>query len=206
MTDLTQEQAIAVYETKWWETATDDEIVKFQLFTKRLCMPFDKFHGAVGRVLKRPVWTHEFGSAGRLKEEYLGEKPAPSFEQIMDIIPKENRIIVVIGKEEVIASPTQQTQEHCLCEGVCPSYIISQEELKLKYRGSPCSDNFRTKNCKYDTRSDLQPQEGIYTFMDCPDTHYSEYFKKQICDSDGTNGVLCEYICKSKQCPRGYAL
>lgn len=93
---LTREEAISLYESGWWKEKTDDEIVSFQLFTGRLCMPFDVFHASVEKVLKRPVFTHEFGSSGRLKEEYLGEKPAPTFQEIMEIIPKEKRIFVVI--------------------------------------------------------------------------------------------------------------
>ena len=96
MTELTQEQAIKLYDSEWWKNCTDKEIVEFQLFTARLCLPFSEFHRATEAVLGRPVWTHEFGSAGRLKEEFLGEKTAPTFEQIMDIIPEEKRVLVVV--------------------------------------------------------------------------------------------------------------
>ena len=94
--ELTQEQAITLYETEWWKDVTDKEIVELQLFTKRLCMPFDIFQIAVGKVLGRPVWTHEFGTAGALKDEFLGKKSAPTFQQIMNIIPIEKRILVIV--------------------------------------------------------------------------------------------------------------
>jgi hypothetical protein len=96
VTELTKDQAIHLAESKWWEGKTDREIVEFQLFTKRLCMPFDLFHKAVESTLGRPVWTHEFGSAGRLKEEFLGDKPAPTFDEIINLIPEDKRILVVV--------------------------------------------------------------------------------------------------------------
>ncbi len=93
---LTKEQAIILYNSGWWKEKTPEEIVKFQLFEPRLCMPFSEFHKAIEIVLNRPVFTHEFGSRGRLKEEYLGEKPAPTFDEIMAIIPEEKRVLVFI--------------------------------------------------------------------------------------------------------------
>ena len=71
---MTQEEAIAKGATKWWETATPEEIVELQLFEEFLCVPFPIYHGAIEKVLGRPVWTHEFGSQGRLKEEYARKK------------------------------------------------------------------------------------------------------------------------------------
>lgn len=94
--EISVEQAIAIYESKIWETWTDEEIVKFQLFTPLLCMPFDKFHEAVEIVLNRPVWTHEFADSDSLRKEYLGERKAPTFEEIVSIIPEEKRIILQI--------------------------------------------------------------------------------------------------------------
>ena len=93
---LTQEEAIKLYDTEWWKDASDYDIVKFQLFEDRLCMPFDLFHTSVEKVLGRPVWTHEFGSSGKLAEEFLGEKTAPTFEEIMNLIPEEKRVLVIV--------------------------------------------------------------------------------------------------------------
>ena len=67
---MTREEAIAKYETGWWKDSTDKEIVDFQLFESRLCMPFDRFHEAVGKVLGRPVFTHEFADSGKLRDDY----------------------------------------------------------------------------------------------------------------------------------------
>ena len=69
---MTEKEALAKFDTKWWESATDDEIVKFQLFEPLLCMPFGRFHEAVEKRLSRPVYTHEFATSyiGKLREEF----------------------------------------------------------------------------------------------------------------------------------------
>jgi len=94
-TQLTEGQAIAIAKSEIWKNWSNEDIVKFQLFQNRLCMDFSRFHEAVEAVLCRPVWTHEFGSMGGLKEEYLGKKTAPSFEEIMSLIPEDKRVLVV---------------------------------------------------------------------------------------------------------------
>ncbi len=71
---MTEQEAIAKGDTGWWKTATADEIVRFQLFEERLCMPFGDFHSAVEASLGHPVWTHEFASPGHLKDEFLAKK------------------------------------------------------------------------------------------------------------------------------------
>lgn len=89
--------AIELGESGWWKNKTPEEIVRFQLFTEELCMPFGDFHKAVEDALKRPVWTHEFGTAcgKRLRDEFLGKKPAPSFDEIVAMIPGgEKRFLV----------------------------------------------------------------------------------------------------------------
>ena len=94
---LTQEEAIALAETKFWEKMTHREIAMFQMFEPRLCMPFGVFHEAVEKTLDRPVFTHEFGlNAEGIRQELMGEAPAPTFEEIMNMIPAEKRIVVMI--------------------------------------------------------------------------------------------------------------
>lgn len=99
---MTEDQAIALYESEWWTGRQAREIVQFQLFTDLLCMPFDAFHSAVEEALGRPVWTHEFGSLGveGLKKEFLGEKDAPSLQEIMDIMPADKRVIVTRASDQ----------------------------------------------------------------------------------------------------------
>lgn len=54
-------------------------------------------HGAVEEALGRPVWTHEFGTNfDGIVQELLGEKDAPTLQEIMDLIPAEKRIIVEV--------------------------------------------------------------------------------------------------------------
>lgn len=61
MEQLTTEQAIAFSEDKSYKGMSYQEIAEFQINQKKLCMPFDVFHEAVEKTLKRPVFTHEFG-------------------------------------------------------------------------------------------------------------------------------------------------
>jgi hypothetical protein len=94
---MLKKQAIKLYKSGWWKEVSDYDKVKFQLFEKRLCMPFDVFHGAVERVLGRPVFTHEFGmNVEGLRNEFLKEQKAPTFEEIVNLIPEDKRMLVVI--------------------------------------------------------------------------------------------------------------
>lgn len=94
MEKITKEQAIKLAESKFYEMLTSDEIVKFQLFEPKLCMPFNVFHEAIEKVLDRPVYTHEFAFIDELKKEYLKEIPTPTLEQIINLIPEEKRLII----------------------------------------------------------------------------------------------------------------
>lgn len=93
---FTTEQAIKFYESKEWDSWTDEQIVRFQLFQDKLCLPFDKFHKAMEIVLGRPVWTHEFAYKDNLTKEYLGCCDAPTMEEIINLIPAEKRINIGI--------------------------------------------------------------------------------------------------------------
>lgn len=94
---MTKEQAIALYESKFWEPLTYRERATFQLFEELLCMPFGVFHEAMEKTLGRPVFTHEFGlNYEGLKSELIGEKPAPTMDEIIALIPEEKRIILKI--------------------------------------------------------------------------------------------------------------
>lgn len=106
-----KEKAIQMRESKWWEGKTAEEIVRLQLFTDELCLPFGDFHGAVEKALGRPVWTHEFGFADHLRAEFLGESPAPSFEDICNLIPEEKRVVLTPQLLEALL-PTTATEEH----------------------------------------------------------------------------------------------
>ena len=95
MSALTKEQAVQLASSRFWESLTPRQIAEFQLHEPLLCMPFGVFHEAVEMALGRSVWTHEFGLAlDGLKRELMGEKPAPSFDEILALIPEEKRIVV----------------------------------------------------------------------------------------------------------------
>lgn len=99
---LTRDEAIALHDSKVWESWSHDEIVSFQLFQDCLAVPFGRFQEAMEAVLKRPVWTHEFSTDGsaELVKEYWGQKPAPTFEQICALIPAEKLIVIISGDNE----------------------------------------------------------------------------------------------------------
>ena len=67
---MNEEEAMALYESGWWEGKTASEILALQLYEERLSMPFWKFHEAVEEGLGRGVGKHEFGDAGSLQREY----------------------------------------------------------------------------------------------------------------------------------------
>ena len=92
---MTKDQAIALFDSGWWKNKTARQIVGFQLFESRLCMPFGEFHKAVEEAFGRPVWTHEFGlNYEGLKKEFLGEASAPTIEEIIEMIPEAKRIVI----------------------------------------------------------------------------------------------------------------
>jgi hypothetical protein len=95
--DLTEDEAVALYDSGFWKQMSHEEIAKFQLITDRLCMPFEVFHEAIEKALGRPVWTHEFGlnREGLIKELFQGA-PAPTMEEIINLIPEEKRVVIGI--------------------------------------------------------------------------------------------------------------
>lgn len=90
MEQLTREQAIAFHDSEAWKEMTDVERAAFQLNQECLCMPFAEFHRCVGVALGRPVWTHEFAFSDKLREEMNGKAKAPTFDEILAMLPKEN--------------------------------------------------------------------------------------------------------------------
>lgn len=100
-----KEAAIALASSGYWNDKSAREIAGFQLFTQELSMDFGTFHKAVEESLGRPVWTHEFGlNYDGIVSEFLGDSPAPSFIDIMNLIPEDKRILVV-------AAPTGKAGE-----------------------------------------------------------------------------------------------
>lgn len=59
-------------------------------------MPFGVFHESLEKALGRGVFTHEMAlNRQGLLNELRGLVPSPSFDEIMDLIPADKRIIVV---------------------------------------------------------------------------------------------------------------
>jgi len=94
---MNKKQAIARFNSNWWEGKTAKEIVGFQLYEKRLCMPFGLFHKAMEEVLDRPVFTHEFADYNALQGEYEGKREYDGLDaSIKRVIPKDTPVIKVI--------------------------------------------------------------------------------------------------------------
>jgi hypothetical protein len=73
ITQLTREQAIACHENGHWKEWGLLTRVLFQLHQEFPCMPISIFHEAVEKTLGRPVFAHEFYTAGseHLRAEIL---------------------------------------------------------------------------------------------------------------------------------------
>ncbi|MDR1176917.1 MAG: hypothetical protein LBK83_15765 [Treponema sp.] len=93
--NMTKDEAVVLHESGFWKQMTYEEIAKFQIMEDRLCMPFTVFHEAITKALDRPVFTHEFGlnREGLIKELFHGA-PAPTLEEIINLIPEEKRILI----------------------------------------------------------------------------------------------------------------
>lgn len=91
---MTKDEAIALANSEFWLVMEPRDIALFQLSEPLLCMPFAVFHEAVEKALGRGVYTHEFIDTERLRKELLGEKPVPTLEEILDLIPADKRVIV----------------------------------------------------------------------------------------------------------------
>lgn len=103
-----REKAIALYNSEWWKCKTHREIAEFQLFTAELSMPFVVFHEALEKSLGRSVWTHEIGmNYEGLAQEFLGEKPAPTMDEILNLIPVEKRIVIAVDRSPTPATNAQ---------------------------------------------------------------------------------------------------
>jgi len=93
---MTREEAVTLFDSEFWVEMSYRDRAIFQLHERRLCMPFSVFHEATEKALGRPVWTHEFAmNWDGLEAELMGAAPAPTMEDIINLIPPDKRIIVV---------------------------------------------------------------------------------------------------------------
>lgn len=108
---MTSEEAIKLAESEFWKELSFYDRAKFQLFEDKLCMPFDVFHEAISKALGRDVWIHEFAFRDQLIAEFLGDKPAPTMDDIINLIPKDKRVVVLAGASDAEATdPTLDAQ------------------------------------------------------------------------------------------------
>lgn len=90
---LTTEQAVSLSKSEFWLKMDNYEIALFQLSFEQLCMPWNIFHEAVEKALRRKVYSHEFQNLNHLREELLENKPTPTRAEILSLIPSENWFI-----------------------------------------------------------------------------------------------------------------
>lgn len=94
---MTKEEAIRLAESKFWESMSFHERAVFQINEPLLCMPFEVFHEAVEKSIGRPVFTHEFGlNYDGIKSEIMAGAPSITLQEVIDLIPKDKRIAVII--------------------------------------------------------------------------------------------------------------
>jgi hypothetical protein len=71
-------------------------IAESQIVQSRLFVPFSRFHEAMEKCLKRPIFTHEFElSYDSLKDELFNGKKPPTMQEIIELIPEDKRIIII---------------------------------------------------------------------------------------------------------------
>ena len=91
---LTREQAIALYDSGFWEGLAYVERARFQLSEERLCMPFEVFVEAVERALGRRVRVGELLESHRLLTELSGERQPLDVDELMSLLPENKRILL----------------------------------------------------------------------------------------------------------------
>jgi len=97
MKQLTKEQAIGFADSGLYKCMSYREIAEFQIQQECLCMPFDVFHEAIEKTVGRSVYTHEFGlNIDGIKSELFDGAEPLTFEEVVNLIPEEKRIIMGI--------------------------------------------------------------------------------------------------------------
>jgi hypothetical protein len=79
---MTRRTALALYNCGWWKDLNARDILSFQLFEDRLCMPISLYQQCLTEVLGRPIFTHEMGTTGweEMKAEFLANTQMDSEE------------------------------------------------------------------------------------------------------------------------------
>lgn len=81
----------------------DERAMELEAWYGILEIPFDKMHQRFEELLGRPVWTHEMGlnKDGLVSE--ARDRQHPSMDAIIELIPEEKRMIVVMDDESPVA-------------------------------------------------------------------------------------------------------
>ncbi len=95
--EMTPNEAKAMAASEWWVGLPARNVALFQLHQRLLCMPVAGFQRALSEALGRPVFTHELACRDLLVQELFGEGPAPTFDEIIALIPPDKLIIAIIG-------------------------------------------------------------------------------------------------------------
>ncbi len=76
----------------------DERAAEMELWFGPLEVEFDLVHKRLEELVGRPVWTHELGlnSEGLIEESRT--RKAATFQEVIDLIPPEKRIVVVIDE------------------------------------------------------------------------------------------------------------
>jgi len=98
-------------------------------------MPFEDFHAAIEKALGRSVWTHEFAFADSLMAEFLGERPAPSMQDILDLIPPEKRILIQHVRPSRPRERVEEKHRYTDLIQDCFHYEVSFCDGPLRYQG-----------------------------------------------------------------------
>ena len=96
---LSEEMAIELFESKWWEPIGLAKAAWLQLHQERLCMPFGEYHKAVSFLLGRAVYNHELANSEALIAEVHSGK-SPTLQEIMDLLPQ--RKLMVISSQRAL--------------------------------------------------------------------------------------------------------
>ena len=73
-THLSEKEAVQMYDSGWWQDATDEEVLDRQLFERRTIMPFGIFFNTLERYLDEPMSQAAFDCPDLLQQMYLAKK------------------------------------------------------------------------------------------------------------------------------------
>ena len=82
---MTEEDAIALYDSKFWLLLSDVQVAQLQLHEERKIMPFDVFQKAVSATIGRHAYHQEFRhgfAVENLRKEVAKKLPALTIKKV----------------------------------------------------------------------------------------------------------------------------